>query len=180
MPTPSVSEWKPFKVFTFDSTQEFTAMAGGFLNPPVPGGSIEIGKIAKGTGEYTDGQGAILTLAPGQVELLMFPSLEVGDSLALIRVSVQATGPGAAIALALLDGSFDGSIATNIPADSAIYQEGWQRMTLIYDPPGTTLVPVFQVANLPGKQTIQVYLDNLEVYLLPIEGNVPARLLYGR
>ncbi len=38
---------------------------------------------------------------------------------------------------------------------------------------------MFQVANLPGTENVLIYLDNLEIYLLPQEGCVPNGLLYG-
>ncbi|HPO10252.1 MAG TPA: hypothetical protein PLZ55_16380 [bacterium] len=80
---------------------------------------------------------------------------------------------------AALDGSMDGSTATNIPANSGIFADGYHRMVLLYEPPGESIVPVVQVANLPGTENVLIYLDNLEVYLLPKEGCVPNGLLYG-
>lgn len=73
-----------------------------------------------------------------------------------------------------------GSIAINIPANSRIFQNQYHRMVLVYDPPGTTVAPVFQVANLAGLGSVSVYLDNLEIYVLPEEGCVSNRMLYGR
>lgn len=177
-PTPvAPSELTPMKVIRFDSPDEFEQYSGGFEN--APGGSVVLGEIPQGVDDFTDGRGAVITTAPGQVELLMFTTLNVGENTVLIRVSVQATGPGAAVALATLDGSMDGSIATNIPANSAIFQGKYQRMVLLYDPPGMTVAPVLQVANLGLGQQVSVYVDNLEIYLLPKDGCVPNSLLYG-
>jgi hypothetical protein len=116
---------------------------------------------------------------PGQLELLVFPTLDIGDNVALIRLSVQSIGAGAALGLGALDGSNDGSIGTNIPANSGIFEDGYHRMVLLYDPPGNTIVPLFQVANLPGTENVLIYVDNLEIFLLPKEGCVPNSLLYG-
>ena len=165
------------RVFTLDTADEFTEYPGGFGDEAA--GSVLVGGIPSGGDGFTDGQGAMIVTAPGELELLMFPTLEVGDNVVLIRASVQSTGGGAAVALAVLDGSMDGSIATNIPADSAIFRDKYRRMVLVYDPPGTTIVPVLQVANLPGEQALSVYLDNVEIYLLPRGVSVASDLLYG-
>ncbi len=148
-------------VFPLDSADEFTEIPGGFTE--LEAGTAIAGAIPTGEGNYTDGQGVEIHTAPGQVELLMFPTLEVGDDLVLIRVSVQSTGDGASIALAALDISMDGSIATNIPANSGIYKDGYHRIVLLYDPPGASIVPVFQIAN-SGEEELTIYLDNLEVF----------------
>ena len=177
LPQETVSGLTPDWVFTLDTADEFTEYPGGFDDEAA--GSVLVGGIPSGGDGFTDGQGAMIVTAPGELELLMFPTLEVGDNVVLIRASVQSTGGGAAVALAVLDGSMDGSIATNIPADSAIFRNKYHRMVLVYDPPGTTIVPVFQVANQPGEQALSVYLDNLEVFLLPRDVSISSNLLYG-
>ncbi|MFH1743288.1 MAG: hypothetical protein ABIH23_30145 [bacterium] len=139
-----------------------------------------MGGIPTDSGEFTDGQGAMIIASPGQLELLMFPTLDVGENTVLIRLSVHSIGAGAAIGLAVLDGSWDGSIATNIPANSSIFEDGYHRMVLLYDPPGESIVPVLQVANLSGTENVLIYIDNLEIYLLPKDGCVPNHLLYGQ
>ncbi|MFH1742716.1 MAG: choice-of-anchor Q domain-containing protein [bacterium] len=177
-PTPAVApSLNPQWVFTLDSIDEFDCYPGGFIGAPA--GSVVAGEIPQGTDDFTDGHGIIVTTAPGQVELLVFPSLDVGESMVLIRASVQSTAPGAAVALAALDGSMDGSIATNIPANSAIFQGNYQRLTLIYNPPGTTVAPVFQIANRELGQNVTLYLDNVEVYLISKSACVPGYFLYG-
>ena len=52
-------------------------------------------------------------------------------------------------------------------------------MVLLYDPPGESIVPVVQVANLPGTENVLIHVDNLEVFLIPEDTNVPGRLLHG-
>ena len=167
------------KVFEFDSPDEFTPVDGGYIgaNP----GFVNTGLIPSDVdGTYTDGTGVTITTLPGQVELLLLPTIEVGENLVLARVSVQSNGPGAQVALAVLDGSMDGSIATNIPADSSVFMGNYNYQLLIYDPPGTSITPVIQVANLPGEQVVSVFFDQLEVYTIP-EKDLPLyQLLYGK
>ncbi len=164
-------------MFTFDSAQEFQRYPGGFVG--AQNGNVFLGSIPDGSDGFTDRQGVVISTNPGQLELLVFPTLDIGENTALIRLSVQSIGAGAAVGLGALDGSNDGSIATNIPANSGIFADGYHCLVLLYDPPGTSIVPVVQVANLPGTENVLLYIDNLEIFLLPKDGCVPNSLLYG-
>ena len=163
----------PEKTYKLDSESEFTRMSGGFMNAQA--GSVEVGSIPVMEG-FSDGKGVTLTAGKGQVELLMFPSMDVGDNMIMLRASVQSNNSGAALALAALDGGMDGSIATNQPANSQVYLDKYQRMVVVYDPPGNTIVPIFQLANLSNLIPVTVYLDNIEIFLLPRED---YRRFYG-
>ena len=165
------------RVFPMDSFGEFGRYPGGFID--AESGETVISPVPASEDDSTDGTGAIITTGRDQVELLLFPTIDVGTDLVLLRASVQSDGPGAAIALAVLDGSMDGSIATNIPANSQLYQGAWQRMMLVYDPPGNSIVPIFQVANTSHDQPVNIYLDNVEVSLIPRTGSLLNRLLAG-
>ncbi len=174
-PPPTALE--PSEVFDFSALDQFSEFPGGF-DGYAPG-AVEIGVMPGPTGDFTDGTGARVTTGPDAVELLLFPAMEVGDDIVLMRLSVQASAAGASIALAVLDGSMDGSIATNIPANSQIFMDSWDRMILVYDPPGTSIIPVVQVANLGNTVPVQVNLDNLEIYRIPRELGALAQLLCG-
>ena len=163
----------PEKTYKLDSESEFTRMSGGFMNAQA--GSVEVGSIPAMEG-FSDGKGVTLTAGKGQVELLMFPTMDVGDNMIMLRASVQSNNGGAALALAALDGGMDGSIATNQPANSNVYFDKYQRMVVVYDPPGNTIVPIFQLANLSNLIPVTVYLDNIEIFLLPRED---YRRFYG-
>jgi len=41
------------------------------------------------------------------------------------------------------------------------------------------LVPIIQLANLPGQQDVELYIDELEIYTLPSQGGIPGQLLGG-
>ncbi|MFH1742184.1 MAG: hypothetical protein ABIH23_24535 [bacterium] len=177
-PTPGVVPIAtPWRVFTFSSSNEFVRYPGGFVG--ADGGNVSLGVIPQGATGFTDGQGARIVTAPGQLELLLFPTLDASQYMVLVRVSVRSVGTDAVVALAVLDGSMDGSIATNVPADSTGFQDEYGRLVLVYNPPGTTITPIIQVSNLGGDRNALVYLDNLEIYLLPWEGSVSNHLLYG-
>lgn len=173
----SQSGFSLVREFSFQQSNEFTAIPGGFANQPA--GTHAVGSIPTDNQELSDGTGVTITTAPGQVELLFFPSIEIGDRVALMRASVRSTGSGAAIALAAVDSSLDGSIATNIPANSNIYLDRFSRMVIVYDPPGTAFHPVFQLANLTGSQEVTVFLDNVEIYALHKDGSIPNGIFYG-
>lgn len=167
----------PTMIFKLDSVEEFQHIPGGFTNPPLPGGDVFVGGIPIDPSGKNDGQGLMVVSSPGNVDLFMFPKIEVGEDFVLLRGFVLASAKDAAIALAALDGSMDGSIATNIPANSSMFQDGYHRMLVLYDPPGDSVIPIFQVSNISDSQTIIVYFDNLEVYRLPKGVGIPAELL---
>ncbi|HPO09618.1 MAG TPA: hypothetical protein PLZ55_13175, partial [bacterium] len=168
----------PDRVFPFESPDEFQRFPGGFVNANA--GNVILGAIPSDPNGLSDGNGAEIVTATGAIETFVFPTLEVGENIVVMRVSVQSTGDGAAIGLAALDGSMDGSIGTNVPANSGIYRDRYRRMVLVYDPPGTTVTPVIQVANVPGLHDLSVYLDNLEIYSIPKGVQIPSDFLYGK
>ncbi len=170
------SHLQPKWSFALDTNDEFTEYPGGFDNAPA--GSVLVGTIPSESG-FSDGRGAIITVSPGDVELLLFPTLHVGEDLVTIRASVQAIGSGAGLALAALNGTMDGAIGTNVPGNSGMFLDQYKRLVLTYDPPGTSVIPAFQVANLAGTQPVSVYLDNLEVFLIPKDAQIPSNLLHG-
>lgn len=160
-----------------DSAAEFSPVPGGFDS--FPAGKITVGLFPEEVGPfptaYTDGQGVVFDMARGQVYLLMFPTIKVGDNTVLIRASVRATAPGSAIALAVLDPS-DNSVGTNIPNNSQIFMNEFKRMVITFDPPGDLVAPIFQVSNVGNIEPVTVYMDNIEVILLPRDKN---RSIYG-
>lgn len=163
----------PDKTYTLDSADEFTRISGGFDG--YAAGKVEMGAIPETNG-FSDGQGATITVAKNQVELLLFPTMDVGDNMVLLRAAVQSDNTGAAISLAGLDGSMDGSIGTNQSADSAMYMDKYNRMIVTYDPPGNTYTPLIQVANFGNLLPVSVNVDTIEIFLLPKED---YRRFYG-
>lgn len=163
--------------FELGSADEFTEVPGGFLDDPA--GTVSAGAITPGDVEYTDGTGVSVTTRPGEVSLLLFPSLPTDGRVLLIRASVRSTGPGAAIALAAADGAFDGSLATNIVADSGGFRAGYRKMAMIYAAPGGAAAPIFQSANTAGAGDVTVYLDKLEVYAIHPNSFMSTGILYG-
>lgn len=113
----------------------------------------------------TNGTGLKVNLQPGQAIMIWNPSpIAVSDqSPLLFRVTARSSGPGAAVALAALDGSFNGSVATNQSTDSAILSTGYKRLTMLYKPPSNQVVPILQV-TATGNQTVEIVFDNFEIY----------------
>lgn len=166
----------PDVTFRLENPVEFISVPGGFGN--APSGSVEVTSIPSDESGLSDGLGALITVSAGQVVLLQFPEIEVGEQRVLIRISVRTSGGSVAPALAVADGAFDGSIATAIPARGSNFIDGYKRMVLLYDAPNDgSIVPLFQAAGLDVETT--VYVDNVEIYLVPTEGTVPARLFNG-
>jgi pre-peptidase len=170
-----VSEQEPFKVFYIQAPEEYIPIPGGFTG--MAPGSVSVGLLPANINEITDGKGATLSVAPGEVMLLQFPQVETGGGLILVRALVASNGPGASVALGALNGSLDGSIATNFPADSNVLFNRYEWMTLVYEAPADTVIPVFQLANTQGEQAVDLYLDNIEIYQIPKGVSIPSWLL---
>lgn len=166
----------PDVVFRLENPVEFIHIPGGFGN--APSGAADVISIPSDETGFSDGLGVAITVSVGQVSLLQFPEIEVGEQRVLIRVSVRTNGESVTPALAVADGTFDGSIATTIPARGNNFVDGYKRMVLLYDAPNDgSITPLFQAAGL-DEETV-VYIDNVEIYLIPTDGNIPVRLLNG-
>ena len=143
---------------------------GSYFIAPIPTDSAFTGA--------TDGTGLEITVLPGQALTLLGPSLNVGNVPALIRVNARSTGQGAAIALAAIDGSFDGSVATNVPVNSNIFAHSYKRLTMIYKAPSNSFIPLLQVSlDSSVALPVRVYFDNFDVITLPSGSCVPADML---
>ena len=151
--------------FDCNSAEQITAVPGGFNS--YPEGISEIGALPDADGLLTDGTGLVVTCKPGSVQLVMLPTVEVGERIVLISATVRTTAAGASVGLAGIDASMDGSIATNIPANSDIYMGEYKRILLGFSPKGTSITPAFQLANLAGETTVTAYLDNVEIFTAP-------------
>ncbi|RJP29339.1 MAG: hypothetical protein C4527_11110 [Candidatus Omnitrophota bacterium] len=181
IPTPvstPISGMTLFHVFPLDAADEFVELAGGFTD--APGGTVTIGEIPASNTTYTDGNGVTIVVSPSQVQMLMFPSLEIGDHVILMRISVKADAPGASLGLAVLDGSMDGSLAMSLTMKSDRFVEDYKRMVLLYDPPGTTIVPLVQAVGSSEGENVTVYLDQLEILLIPPNEPIPSEMFYGK
>lgn len=175
--TPAVPVLSPIFSFSFGSQNEFGRIPGGFSN--LPAGSTSIGSIPGNALGLSDGFGGIITTAPGQVELLTFPFVEIADGLVLVRLSVRTTAGGASLSLAAIDGSSDGTLTLNTQFDSGEYVNQYRRISVVIDPKNNLMFPVFQVANIPGSQSVTVYVDHLEIYVLPKDSVVNNSFLAG-
>lgn len=165
-------------VFPFDNWDTVQQIPGGFLG--ASGGEVSLGDVPTGEEGLTDGRGGIIKTTSNQVELFLFEKEDFpqGQTL-LLRLSVRSSGPGAVLTLAALDGSFNGSIATNGQNDSGYFKDEWKRMTLIYTPPSQTVSPLFQVAHSSSEEPVTIYIDNLEVYEIDSNHNVLNQLISG-
>ncbi|MFB3786286.1 MAG: hypothetical protein ACE15F_07945 [bacterium] len=154
--------WK-FLGSGFSGAQPGEVSANIYVGPFMPSSKDKVGIMMS----VHTGQVAFLhTLAPIQTE--GWP--------VLIRMKVRADGPGAAVALAALQGNLasnegvDGTIATNIPAQAASFVDQERVLELVYQPdaPGQ-VTPILQAACTLGPQdsrTVAVLIDSVEIYKL--------------
>ncbi|MBN2326094.1 MAG: hypothetical protein JXR73_02995 [Candidatus Omnitrophica bacterium] len=184
--TPSTSTGElPAALFTADfdgpllAHEQFVAQVP--FNPGFILAQNEIGSIPSDNAfdGATNGRGLSVTVNPGEAVMFMGPylSLEPGVP-GLLRVNVRSTGGGVSVALAALDGSFDGSVSSNIPADSMVFNGAYKRMALVYKAPSNGVIPILQAAanvNLSGP--VMIYFDNFELIPLPPGVCVPAEAL---
>ncbi len=166
----------PLRAFPFDDETVYEVFPGGFIEAAE--GTAAQGTIPAQEG-YSDGEGLMLTTAPEEVVLVLFPELDVGDSTVFVRAAFRSTGSGAEATLGALDSSMDGSIATNAISDTATIQNGYEYRGVLFQVPKGGVFPVVQLSNLSGREEVSVYLDNLEIYLIPDEGTVPGWLFSG-
>jgi uncharacterized protein YkwD len=163
--------------YPMESLDEFDRYQGGFVGAEA--GELELLTSIQSVEGYTDGTLLQISCDGGAIELLRFPTLDFDDDLALVRLSVMSSGPGATLTLGTLDSSLDGSIATNSLANSAQFSEGWNRMAVMYSPPSQNCSPVFQVANLSETLSVDIYIDTVEVFSIPNQYNALSKLLSG-
>ena len=122
-----------------------------------------------------DGRGAALTIASGEISVLLGePVLSSGQPI-LVRVGYQSLGAGPQFFLAALNGNaltgegLDGSLVLNQVADISHAVEGPRVLNLIYRRPrGTYITPLIQVVG--GGDETTVGIDRIVVYELDSNG----------
>jgi hypothetical protein len=170
-PGPSL---EPIVAYEFDkmdlAANGWKEIAGGLAGAP-PGQISSLAFVGSMIPSSQDKVGIKITVNPTQVAFMhALAPVETGGSPVLIRMTVRASAPGAAIALAALKGNLaagatDWSIATHIPttASSSIANE--RQMVLVYEPDsGNTVTPIIQVAATGQEGPVTVLVDKLEVF----------------
>ncbi|MBZ0255254.1 hypothetical protein K8I31_04285 [bacterium] len=164
--------------FTFDNENEYSPMHGGY-QPNTPHGSVLHTMIPHGGDDYTDGQGVMMLVESGQVELIQLDPVQTDGKLILLRASIMASASGANIAFGMLNGDIDGSIQLNLEYNSEKYMGEYHTVVMLYQPTSDAVIPIIQIANPESNSSVAVYVDNVEIYSIPEEGNIPVSLLYG-
>lgn len=125
----------------------------------------------------SDNVGLTIIVNPGQVALIHTnETVDSGGSPVLFRLTARSVSDNGALALAALQGSLingdglDGSIATNIPADTNRIMDSEGRILLLYQPGSETkFTPVIQLASTSNDFHETVFLDRLEIFKLDDE-----------
>ena len=184
-PTPTAASGSlPTPLFTADfdgpllGNEQFTSQlpfGGTFKLAAFSIGSIPTDGAFNGA---TNGRGLAVTVNPGEAITFLGPFLTLDKVPALLRVNVRSTGKGATVALAALDGGFDGSVAINMPANSALFAQAYKRLALVYKAPTNTVIPILQVvADGSVNGPVSVYLDNFELIPLPAGTCLPSEMI---
>jgi hypothetical protein len=108
----------------------------------------------------------------------MMPEVQTNGLPALVRASIKANHSGAHVVLGVLDGSGDGSLGVALSTDSEIFMDEMQQTTVLFNAISSSVIPVFQVSNLSNTMEVQVFIDNIEVYAVPLNHSVPNTFLW--
>ncbi len=70
--------------------------------------------------------------------------------------------------MAVLDGSFEGSIATNIPVNTGKFMDDYKRIVMSYNTVNASNVSVLFQLYVPENASgpVTVYLDNVEIFAM--------------
>ncbi|MFH1740898.1 MAG: hypothetical protein ABIH23_17980, partial [bacterium] len=158
-------------------------ISGGFTGAP-PGQISALSFVGSMIPSSQDKVGLRITANAGQVAFIHALQPVATEGLPLIlRMTVRANAPGAAVALAALKGSLvtgeamDGSIATHIPATAASFIDGERRIVLVYQPDSPDPVtPIIQVAAAAETGTVNIYVDKLEAFRISPTQAYPGSL----
>lgn len=128
--------------------------------------------------DATDGMGAAITAAPGQGVMIIGETVHTPNA-AMIRCTARADASYAAITLAAVDAGKNQFVSTNSPNNGEYFMGAYKRISAFFVPPSTGFRPLIQVMNTSDSQTLTVYIDNLDVYLLDSEKYYHAQFLDG-
>lgn len=125
----------------------------------------------------TDGRGLHIIVEPGQaVTLMATEAVNTFNLPVLLRVTVRADSDGAQVALAGMDAVGAGSVASFIPINSSSFLNQYRRLQFLYNADSDDILPIIQVVHRSGG-SVNVYLDNFEVYAIPDGTMVSAEFL---
>ncbi|MBD3267455.1 hypothetical protein GF373_12370, partial [bacterium] len=147
-------------------------MGPGFSQDEANRASIEFGPIPtdQAFADATDGTGAMITAQPGQGILILGQPIRVGKA-AMMRCSIRADWKTAFPILGALDadlyeaGGGDFLITTTINNGNHVWGR-YRRMTVFFTPPTSGFIPLIQVVNKSKTNSVRIFIDNLDIYLL--------------
>ncbi len=129
--------------------------------------------------DATDGHGIIISAQPGE-GVMIFPPVIETDKAAVIQCSVRANTPHASVYLATIDQGEDVFISTVTPNNGALFMNQYQKFSCFSIPPSTSgFQPLIQVVNTSETETLTVYLDRFDVYLLESDRYYNEELING-
>lgn len=134
-----------------------------------------------------DQVGIGVTVQPGQVAFLAAsePIASPNGHPVLLRAAIRADRPGASVYLFALDGGvFQGTAGGTLSYSSAVsagraVADEYCPTTLIDPPGGGVVTPAFQLAAA-GDETVTVFIDWIEAYIVDPAAPFPANLLGNR
>ncbi len=174
-------------MYEFDQTDLFSngwkEIPGGFTGAS-PGTVSPLSFVGPFIPSSQDKVGLRIIVNAGQVAFIYgLDPIQTAGAPILLRVTVRADAPGAAVALAALKGDLssgqavDGSIATHIPATASSLVEGERRLVLLYQPDSPDVVtPIIQVAATGQSGAVSVFVDKMDVLRLDLSVSYPGSI----
>jgi hypothetical protein len=160
----------PIRAFAFNAPsipdEGWTVVPGGFI-PGTPAGDALIGNVNNGgQPAATDGRALILRCDPGEVQMLLLnPAIDVGNVPVFMSLAARSSQPYGALAIAGLEGNFDGSLTSTIPIDNQFIHNIFKRMMVLYEPHSTSSLSVIVQLSVPASAPgpVEVHIDNIQI-----------------
>lgn len=137
-----------------------------------------MGALPDGDNGEGGGYGAIITAGKGDVGFLLMNKVVTDSKMVLIRARIMSKGEGASIAIGALDSSFDGSITMNLSMKSEDFDNNYKTVVILCPNSEDGIYPIIQLGNIHKKHgTVELYVDDLQVYDIPKSGLTDNMLL---
>ncbi len=185
--SPATVVSSPDVIYEFDqldlTSNGWKEIGGGFTGAPA-GQVINSAFVGNLIPSSQDNVGINITVEPNEVAFIhpLEPVNSEGHPV-LVRMTVRADAPKAAISSAALKGNLttnedvDGSIATLQPSTAASSVEKEYQYCLVYEPDSSNWVsPVIQVAAIGQSGSVITFVDRVEVFILRPDVSYPGYL----
>ena len=159
-------------------TNRLTVMGAGFGSMPLADISFGDVPLDQSFPDATDGKGMIIKAEPGKTALILLEVVQTKQA-AMLRCSIRTDSADASIYLASIDQGPNTFVSTITPNNGGYFLNHWKRLADFFLPPSSRFQPLIQIVNTSKTQTLTVYIDNYDVYLLDSQRFYNTQFLDG-